>query len=295
MDESLGDLIRNGFSTWKKNLNICLPFILDPIIIFILALLLALPFIAILFQSGLKIEDLFSEGSAAVLSNAITGMLVYLIPAAIILSLAAIAVYSFFQAGAIGMAREATEKGETSMETLWASGKRYYVKLALSYVLTALIWIGAALVASLPFFGAMAVPNMSGLIAGLGFMIAFIVMLLVFLATALIPYALVIDDLGPVEAVKASIKFFRDHQLDVLPIPIVVFVISVIIGIIGGLIGIAGSESQYVSAVWSFIDQVLTQVVVASLAAVWWTRLYMNRTGKMLYKEDMSGSLNESQ
>lgn len=288
MVESFGDLIRNGYVTWKRNLNICFPFILRPIFIFILFLLLALPFVALLFSSGLKIDDVISTGFSAEKLFVIPGMVAFLVLAAIIFFLAAIAIYAFFQVGAISMTREAIEKDETSLQTMWASGKRHYIKMALSYVLTGLIWIAAVLVVTLPFFVAMAVPGISGLLFGLGFMIAFVVMLLVFLALALVPYALVIDDLGPVEAVEASIRFFREHQFDVLPIPIVVFVISLAIGIIGALLGLTGS--MYVSVAWSFINQIIDQIVIASLATVWWTRLYLDRTGKMLNKEDASSN-----
>lgn len=288
MIESFGDLIRHGYGSWKGNLNICFPFILRPIFIFILLLLLALPFAALLFNAGLKIDDEITSSFSAEKLFAIPGMVAFLVLAAIIFFLALTAIYAFFQAGAISMAREAMEKNETSLQTMWASGKGHYVKMALSYVLTAMIWIAAVLVVSLPFFVAMAVPGISSLLFGLGFMIAFVVMLLVFLALALVPYALVIDDLGPVEAVEASIRFFREHQFDVLPIPIVVFVISLAIGIIGALLGLTGSI--YVSIAWSLINQILNQIVIASLATVWWTRLYMDRTGKILNKEDASSN-----
>ncbi len=288
MVESFGDLIRNGYGTWKGNLNICVPFIIRFFLIVAVFLAVLIPFALLgVFQmkSGPgSVQSNFSSGA-----EMMAGSTSLLFAAALIVGgLAALAIVSYFEAGAIGMAREVLEKRSTSLETMWASGKRHYVKMALSYILTALIWIAAVLVVSLPFFGAMAVPGISGLLFGLGFMIAFVVMLLVFLALALVPYALVIDDLGPVEAVEASIRFFREHQFDVLPIPIVVFVISLAIGIIGALLGLTGS--MYVSVAWSLINQIIDQIVIASLATVWWTRLYLDRTGKMLNKEDASSN-----
>jgi hypothetical protein len=64
--------------------------------------------------------------------------------------LAALAIFSYFQAGAIGMAREILEKGSTSLETMWSVGRSHYLKMAAVNLITGLL----AVVAGLALIGA---------------------------------------------------------------------------------------------------------------------------------------------
>jgi hypothetical protein len=270
MIESLGQILRRGWETWKENLILCVPFILRLVIVVIIWVI---PMMAVIMHNnGLIPATTAATGDA--LNEFLRRNAPIIFPIATLLVIACALVFSFFEAGAIQMSKEATEKGATNLESMWSAGRKKYLDMFFSYILTILIFAGATIVVSLPFMMAMVAPSLSALMFGLGIMIAFVVLLLAFLATALIPYALVIDDLGPVEAVKASVSFFRAHPQDVLPI-------FIGIGLISFVIGIVSLPLSLLPVVGSLVSPFINQVVIASISTLWLTRLYMGGTGKL--------------
>jgi|WetSurSiteA1Bulk_404760.scaffolds.fasta_scaffold09595_2 hypothetical protein len=270
MTEGLSQIIRNGWETWKVNLILCVPFIIR------IALLIAL-FIPIVLALTMHFNRLSPEAAAAsseALNDFLREYAFITFPIAALSIIAVALVFSFFQAGAVEMSKEAIEKGTTNLDTMWSAGKKKFLDMFFSYILTILIVMGATIIAGLPFFLGWANPTLSGLLFGLGLLIAFAVLLLATLATALIPYALVIDDLGPVDSVKASISFFRTNPLDIVTMVIAIFLISFVASIISLPLSI-------LPIVGSLVNTFINQVIIASLSTIWFTRLYMSGTGKL--------------
>ncbi|HPT20174.1 MAG TPA: hypothetical protein PLJ25_08920, partial [Methanothrix sp.] len=52
--EEIGELIGKGFGVWRRNLNLCIPFLLSVI----LSMIVTLPFLAGLFLTALPVEDI---------------------------------------------------------------------------------------------------------------------------------------------------------------------------------------------------------------------------------------------
>jgi hypothetical protein len=124
-------------------------------------------------------------------------------------------------------------------------------------------------------------PQAIGLLAGgLLLLILYAIALSVILVT--MPYALVVQGLGPVQAVLTALKFFRHNKFDVIILWLVVAALSLGLQMIGGAFstgGGAGSEPL------SAITGIVNLLVLAPLSNLWWTRLYMNRKGMLIVDE----------
>ncbi len=290
MYEDIGQLIGEGFSTWRNNLNLCIPFLLN--VIFSALAIIPLIAVVILTLGMTNIESLSYEQ----LISKIMDSLPSLISAFLVTILLITIVSSFFEAGAIGMARQAAETGKAQVGSMWVSGRKNLRSMFLMSILAGLITI-AGVVFLLP--GILTLPqpitlqNYSpgpqtiGLLA-LGFILLIIYAVILSIVLAIAPYALVIDNLGPVDAIKAGISFFAYNKFDVFVLWIVVVAISIGLETIGSSVSVGSNTT---AQPLSLLTGLVNLLVLAPLSTVWWTRLYMSRTGKMLYKEDASGNL----
>jgi hypothetical protein len=188
-------------------------------------------------------------------------------------------VEAFFMAGAIGMARQALEKGRADTGVMWSSGKKHFLNMFLSMLLMGLMTL-SGLVFLLP--GILRLPRpiqaepvaMGMLITGFLIFILYVVVLSLALAEA--PYALVLEGLGPVQAIRAGIGFFRYNKFDVLILWLVVAALSITLQIIGSSLS-SGNANTY--PLMSLITGLVNLLVLVPLSNLWWTRLYMNRKG----------------
>jgi hypothetical protein len=103
------------------------------------------------------------------------------------------------------------------------------------------------------------------------------------LVLAVAPYALVVDSLGPVQAIKSSVTFFRYHKFDVFLLWLIVLAISIGLQMIGGSTTTGGNSISYEPL--SALTGLVNLLVLAPLSTVWWTRLYMDRNGKLPGRE----------
>jgi hypothetical protein len=293
MEEEIGSLIGKGFDIWKSNLNLGIPFLLSVIF----SLLAATPLIvaALSVLGPANIESLTPDQ----LLSAIMGSLTSLIAAFLLSILLVILVGAFFDAGAIGMARQAVETGKTRTEAMWSSGRKYFLRMFVMSVIIGLITI-AGVVFLLPGILLMPEPlapqNISPDSQAVTLLLIGILLLVVYaiaisLLMSIAPYALVIDDLGPVSAIKTSIRFFSYNKFDVFIIWIVIIAISIGLQTIGSSVSVGGSVA---AQPLSIITELVNLLVLSPLSAVWWARLYIDRTGKTLSKENLSGSIHES-
>ncbi len=284
MVEELGSILSNGFDTWKKNLNICLPFVFSLILTSIVALIIIggvllmtvgplLPSLMPHFANSGEIPpDIIRQLQPLFLQN--IGMII----AAVIITIILVLLISvFFTAGAIGMAKEATETGRTSLSDMTDYGRRKFLSLLFANIIVGLIALAGfvflipGVLSLLPTITTSQVPpevtNMAAFaLLFLGFVIMLIYILIVSIMFALPPYAVVIDDLGAIEGVKWGFKFFRAHKLDVFLLWLVVLVIAVVASIIL-------SNMPYVG---QLLSMAVSVVVIQPLSVIWWSRLYLS-------------------
>ncbi|RXA21724.1 hypothetical protein EQO05_00250 [Methanosarcina sp. MSH10X1] len=289
MHEEFGTIINRGFKSWVRNLNIGIPYVLNFLINLILYFLFFALMGLLLFTSSsgtiidpatLSDEEIFAlmwEGFSKNL-----GLSVFLLLGVFLF---AAFVQSFFTAGAIGMAKKASETGDARLSDMLVSGSKNIFKLFLTVLLIALILL-VGIIFLVP--GALAVGNLSALVENpetslhgmtalvIGFILWAVYIVIVNLVLSLSSYALVIDELGPLEALSAGFSFFMKNKLDVF----LIWIITIGLALINSSIAeFAGSGSILVAAVTSLVPIAVLQ----PLTAVLWTRLYLARKGRKLY------------
>lgn len=294
MYEDIGKLIGEGFGIWRRNLSLCVPFLLA-IVFSMLAVVPLVAVVAVLFGSTQNLESItspeeFISRFGAVLPDLAAAFLVFILVIYLI--------NSYFTAGGIAMAEQAVEEGKTSTQVMWRAGKRHFRDMFVASLLMGLIML-VGLIFLLPGFLSLPLseltniqthPNAIGLIA-LGAVFLTLYLLVMSLVLATVPYALVVDVLGPIEAVKASINFFNYNKFDVFILWIIVVAISLGLQMVVSSAAAAGAEA--VQGTLSILVSVVNVLVVAPLANVWWTRLYMSRTGKRLYEKGAESGFDE--
>src|SRR3972149_9021250 len=142
MVEEIGKIIRNGFETYAKNLNLCIPFVLNVFITGLLVVISVIVFILFLAPSLPSLENITSpEAFASVIFSIITKHLFEIVILAFIAILIIMFIGAFFLAGAIGMAKQATETGKTDLSAMIESGKKNCLNLFLAEILVGLLFL----------------------------------------------------------------------------------------------------------------------------------------------------------
>ena len=283
MVEDLGNILSNGFETWKKNLSICLPFVFSLILTSLVALIIIggallvtvgplLPSLMPLINSGEIPPDIIRQLQPLFLQN-----MGIIIAAVIITIILVLLITVFFTAGAIGMAKEATETGRTNLSDMTDYGRRKFMSLLFANIIVGLIVLAGVVflipgvLYLLPTINTSQTPfdvtNMAAFaLLFLGFMLMLIYMLIVSIMFALPPYAVVIGDLRAVDGVKKGFKFFMAHKVDVFLLWLVVGVIAVVASIILSNIPFIGQ----------LISMAVSVIVIQPLSVIWWSRLYLS-------------------
>ena len=294
--ESINELLGRGFSIWRDNLNLCLPHLLG---FFFSMMALFAGMMAIIFSGIMPLEgfnetalqemqntqdvEILSHQMEEYLAGLQSGDLLPIILAALAVFVLVALVDAFFAAGAVGMARQALETGRSSTSAMWSCGRRHFLGLFLAELLmTLIILMGMILL----------LPLLTAGLEGLGMMAVALALMATFYALALtiilstMPYALVLEDLSPLRALRASIDFFRYNKFDVAVLWLVVVALSLGLQMVSGAISTGEpSQGQPLSAITGMISL----LVLAPLSNLWWTRLYMSRKGmlKQDEKEDL--------
>ncbi len=292
--EEIGELIGKGFGVWRSNLNLCIPFLLSIILSMILVVpILAAFFVTIMPEASMNSALLQNEEDMQELIAQMQGSLDRLevdkiLPMAVVFLVLVVVlsvVNAFFTAGAIGMARQALDTGKSDASAMWSAGKRHFFNMFLATLLLGLLTL-AGLIFFLPALAHGAVSFQSDSqavgLAAVGLLLFIIYALVLSVVLVTMPYAIVIQELGPVQAVLASLNFFRYNKFDVTILWLVVAALSLGLQMIGGAIS---SGEQANGATLSAIDGLVNLLVLAPLSNLWWTRLYMNRKGMLRVDE----------
>ncbi|MEZ5335202.1 MAG: hypothetical protein R2741_08190 [Methanolobus sp.] len=293
MAEDIGTVINKGFSTWKKNLNICFPFIFEMITaiaffvfgLFVFTLIFLAPVIS---EQNINPDNITPEELLGIFSEVLVENAILAIIAALILLMLYMLVQSFFAAGAIGMAKVASEKGNTTLGDMISAGRSNFFNLFLVNILVLLLAI-AGLVFLVP--GIISIGDINLFINNpdseaqgaallvLGMLVWALYILILSIVFFLVDYALVVENLDPMGAIGRGISVFRHNMFSVFLMWILVIGISMLFTVIGE--AVSGVET--LSQIWSFIDFILSTIVIQPLITVWLTRFYLTRIGQKLY------------
>ncbi|CAG1006581.1 MAG: hypothetical protein OIN86_16595 [Candidatus Methanoperedens sp.] len=291
MVEDIGKIISNSFGTYTKNLNICIPFILNFFISILLVFLLAGFGFAGIFGSSLSnIENV--KTPEEVISILLPSIMEHIIEIAILVMIIFLLVFfiqAYFTSGAIGMAIQATESGKSNISAMRDAGKKNLVNMFLAELLFGLLLL-VGVVFIVP--GAMKIDisqiltseNTDGVVLLFGgFLLWFVYLVILSILLAVFRYALVADNLGPLESMTTSLSFFKKNKIDVFLLFIFVLVVVLVFIIIDQIIG----QIPVISTIWYYINFMISLLVISPLITIWWVRLYMTRTNKKLYFDDL--------
>jgi len=290
--ERIGEVLRNGAYTWKQNPILCAPFVLDTFVqslffmLVIAGLVVAIgtdPFMTII--SGISEIVQVSQTPGEPLLEAVEAMaeiaplvmqfIGVFIAALIIMVIGSVLISTFFEAGAVGMAKNATMTGTTRMNDLFWYGKRSGVILFLANIVIALIFL-AGIVFLVPGILLLAAPDGSGVavaVVAIGIILWIGYLIILSIGLAPVTYALVIDNKGPIEGIEKGWKFFSSHKLDVFLMWVVMFAISILIFTVGQIFLI----HPVTTVIWQFVATLINICIIMPLITVWWTRLYLSR------------------
>ena len=290
--ERIGEVLRNGAYTWKQNPILCAPFVLDTLARF-LFVMLVLAGLAVVIGTdrfmaiGSGISDIMQASQTPgepSLEAAEAMVEVYqlvlpftrlFIAALIIFGIGSALIRTFFEVGAVGMAKNATMTGTTRMNDLFWYGRRSTVSLFLANIVIALIFL-AGIVFLVPGILLLDASDGSGVAMaafaiGIILWIGYIIVLSIVLAP--VTYALVIDNTGPIGGIEKGRKFFSSHKLDVFLMWLVVIAISMLIFTVGQIFFI----HPVTTVIWQFVATLINICILLPLITVWWTRLYLSR------------------
>jgi len=293
MYEDIGKLIGEGFGIWRKNLNMCIPFLLSTAF----SLAAIVPFVAGLAVLYGSMPDLGAFSSPEEVISKIGSYLPGLGLAFLLFIPAVYLINSFFASGAIAMAEQAIQEGKTSTKAMWSAGKRHFLDMFAASILMSLLMLAGLIflvpgILSFPpgsWSSLSENPQSAGLLA-LGALVLILYLVVMSLILSIVPYALVVDVLGPINAIKAGIRFFNHNKFDVFVMWLIIVAISLGMQMIASSAAAAGVEIQ---ATLSIFTSVFNVVVIAPLATVWWTWLYMSRTRKSVYPESTQNVFDE--
>ncbi len=290
----VGDALSNGAHTWKQNPILCAPFLLDALAEFaFFILVLAGVAIAIGTDALMEVATGFSELAAVSQSysgvgdpsletmieimegvyHSIVPFIEVYIAASVIIVIGCALIRSFFESGAIGMAKTATETGVTGMHDLFHSGRKSAIDLFLANIAIVLIVLAGIvfLVPGVLLFRTSGESALSAAAIIVGFIMFALYMTILGIGLLPVKYALVVDNLNAIEGINRGWSFFSGHKLDVLLMFFVVFVIYMLLGMIEN----AFHTTSITAQIWQLVGWVINVCVIMPLITVWWTRLYI--------------------
>ncbi|MEA3282347.1 MAG: hypothetical protein U9Q68_07270 [Euryarchaeota archaeon] len=290
--ERIGEVLRNGAYTWKQNPILCTPFVLDTFvrILFLMIVLAGLVaaigtdlFMAIgsgvseIMQTSQTPGEPSLEAAEAMVevTQLVMPFIGVFIAALIIMVVGSALIRTFFEAGAVGMAKNATMTGTTRMNDLFWYGRQSTVSLFLANIVIVLIFL-AGIVFLVPGILLLDTSDGSGVAmaaVAIGIILWIGYAIILSIGFAPVTYALVIDNKGPIEGIERGWKFFSSHKLDVFLMWVVMLAISILIFTVGQIFFI----HPVTTVIWQFVATLINICILLPLITVWWTRLYLSR------------------
>ncbi len=291
MVEDTGKIIGNGFETYTRNLNLCIPFVLNFFITIVVAVIVfAIGFLYILGSSLSSLKNISSpEQLVLIILPLIMRHILEIVAIILIIVLIISFMQSFFAAGGIGMAKQATETGRSELSTMVEAGKKNVINLFLAEILVGLVSL-AGIVFMVP--GATRVNlteifspknTEAALLLLVGFLLWVVYLLIINLVLAVYRYALVVESLGPVEGITAGFRFFKEHKIEVFILWLVIGAIIIAFAIVGQILG----AIPIINIIWGLVNILVDILVIPPLITLWWVRLYMTGTDKKIYINEL--------
>lgn len=268
--EDLGTIISRGWGTWKRNVSISIPVILQQTFsILLLIVVLGLVLIDTVPSSVLSYEGMLGFMLS---KDFIFDMSYVFLKGFALYLLISTPVNSMFIASTVGMAKIALEKGHVGIQNMLKQGKKYYAPiLASNIIINALSFMGAIFL----YPGLSAGDFTSGaILLILGLTLWGLLILVFSILFSMVRYSIVILDLNVLEAFRDGVAFFRKYFLEVIVIWILVILVTTAVNVTTFIMGT--SQEMFIVL---YILQFTVLIAIMSLTVIWLSRLYMNRKG----------------
>ncbi len=195
------------------------------------------------------------------------------------ISLVFILISIFIQGGSLGLVRDIIKEGSMKLSALMQYGTKYYVRLFILGLIILLFVAVVALLAALTI--GLTAPLNSAVVSGTAIVavlaITIALALYFFIPFILSPYAIVCDELSPIEALKKGIAvgrnpFSRVFTLLLLVVLLVLIALGVgfLIGLLVGLVSVViptGAAKMLMLVVSSIVNSYLGVVATAAFMA----------------------------
>ena len=288
MSEDFEDTLIEGYKTWRNNINIGIPplinFLIKSGVVVVYVILIGILLFSFAGLSGITEKIPYILSDLNLLLETMKGIVWVILISIPIILLLSLLIDSFFTAGAIGMAKEATEKGVTKLDDMMSYGKRKFISLFLvKIILFAIIYI-------IPLFLIIGLSGLFGLLnminISLFFMFILIGIFLLYISIlniilSPVQYALIVSDLGTIDGIREGYRFFLKNKLSVVLIIISVGAISTIFNTIVGTIASFFNVIPYIGAFIRlaivFLSLLISSFLIEGVSITLWTRFYMKR------------------
>jgi hypothetical protein len=299
MTETLEKIITKGFNTWIKNLNICIPLVINYVITLLIETFAIVIIIVGILGININDEMLFTSNEEVIelFLSSVDENLVFIAILAVLYIIITMLTSSYFSAGAIGMCQSATSRGDTTIEDMISAGNKNFI-----HVFMANLLIGLMVLAGIVFMvpgGLLIGNNIDTIEAGqLGLGIIFFIMglfiwviyiIILSVILSMVMYAIIIERIGALEGIHKGYQFFMDNKLSVIFIWLISIIITFTIGsiffVIGQILTLTGIIG--LNMIWSLGSSLVIITTIQPMIMVWWTRLYIVKTGKSPYIDDL--------
>jgi len=290
MSEDFEDTLIEGYKTWRNNINIGIPplinFLIKSGVVVVYVILIGILLFSFAGLSGIteKAPYILSGLNLNLLLETMKGIVWVILISIPIILLLSLLIDSFFTAGAIGMAKEATEKGVTKLDDMMSYGKRKFISLFLvKIILFAIIYI-------IPLFLIIGLSGLFGLLnminISLFFMFIFIGIFLLYISIlniilSPVQYALIVSDLGAIDGIREGYRFFLKNKLSVVLIIISVgaiyTVFNTIVGTIASFFNVIPYIGAFIRLAIVFLSIPVSSFLIEGFSITLWTRFYMKR------------------
>jgi len=299
--EGMNTLFMRGYTIWRDNLNICIPFVLMYLTRLIYSIMV---FAGVTLVIGVDILNVISESMSELVAinepqaqltqieaimEIIAPFVDVFIVAGIVLVLGWGLINAIFKSGAYAMIHKALQYNTTGIEDLKDSIRANALNMYIADILKVLL-IMAGIVLIVPGGVLLQLAETStavGVIGGMLFFIGIIAwsVAMIFISFALVEmdFILVAKRLNPFDAIKESYRFFIANRMDVL----IMWLMLMSIGLVYSAIMNLFSAVPVVGAVAYIIDMLIATLLISPLFSIWWMRLYMDRSSGELYMNEL--------
>ena len=283
MAESIEESLKNGFMSWRNNLEICVPYLLSMIITVILLVVSVIGVTVVAAASSALTRDMDQQAAPVVVLVALC-----------ISSLAALALLAatnaYFSAGAIGMSMEAALKGRTTLSDMAYYGRNRWFDIFKANMLWIALLAIPGIILLLPpvyAFYSGAIPQGMALtfIATAVYVTYATVLCFIYTITGT---AIIVEGAGMMQGMKSAYNFSSKNKIKILftlftymgTVSLARYAWAMITSPLGLLQFLSPGIYEIAQVLMILVFLLVCSIMVTPLYTIWLTRIYLGKGTK---------------